>query len=143
MLLMMLATALASDLEIAVGSPGEVHLKATSGTVHVPACRGLTWDRFDDEKGVFVAVPGETCLALSNAIKIDSDGRSFAVNVRLPPLPETGFHLVRPVVVYGLKCEEETPFPLASCGDFGVVKGPQMVLRSRGLRSVQQASSGP
>jgi hypothetical protein len=137
MLLMMLATALASDLEIAVGRPGEVHLKAASGIVHVPACRGVTWDRFDDEKGVFVAVPGETCHALSNAIKIDSDGHSFSVNVRLPPLPETGFHMVRPVVVYGLKCKDEAPFPLASCGDFGVVKGPQFVLRNRGLMSTQ------
>ena len=143
MLLMMLATALASDLEIAVSSPGEVHLKAVGGAVHVPACRGVTWDRFDDEKGEFVAVPGETCHGLANAIKIDSEGHSFMINVRLPPLPEEGFHVVRPVVVYGMKCKDEAPFPLSACGDFGVVKGPQLVLRNRGLGSTQNTSKSP
>jgi hypothetical protein len=143
MLLMMLATALAADLEFAVSSPGEVHLKAAADVVHVPACRGVTWDRFDDEKGVFVAVPGETCHALADAIKIDSEGHSFVVNVRLPPLPKEGFHVVRPVVVYGLKCKDETPFPLSACDDFGVVKGPQLILRNRGLRGEQEAEKTP
>jgi hypothetical protein len=132
MLLLLVSMALASELQIAVGRPGEVHLAASGQVVHVPTCRGLTWDLFDTEKGIFVPVAGVPCQAMSDAIKIDSVGRTFTVNVRLPPLPKSGFHIVRPVVAYGLKCKDETPFPLASCSKLGVERGPQMVLRNRG-----------
>lgn len=130
--ILMTLAAVASDIEIEVGGGDGVIVKATSQPVFVPACRGVSWARFNDATGRFETTNAETCGALSNAIKVGPEGQTFTVDVPLPPLPKVGFHLVRPTVVYGLKCKEEAPFPLAGCERIGSVDGPQIAVRSRG-----------
>jgi hypothetical protein len=124
--------AVAADVEIAVGGPGEVRVRSTSGVVYVPACRGVLWEHFNPVSREFEPAQGPVCSGMKDAIRVDANGRSFSVDVALPALPDVGFHIVRPAVVYGLKCAEKAPFPLAQCGDIQVVRGSPMVLRSRG-----------
>ena len=124
--------AVAADVEIAVGGPGEVRVSAASGSVHVPACRGVMWDLFNPETSEFEPAQAPVCSGIKNAIRIDATGRSFFVDVVLPALPDVGFHIVRPAVVFGTKCADKAPFALASCADVHVVRGPQMVIRNRG-----------
>jgi hypothetical protein len=128
--------ALAADVEIVVGGPGEVHVRSTSGSVHVPACRGVLWDRFNPSSGVFEPAQAPVCPGIKDAIRVDEKGRSFAIDVALPVLPDVGFHIVRPVIVYGSECSDKAPFPLAGCGGVQVVRGPQMVVRNRGAAVV-------
>jgi len=140
--ILMTLVAAASDIEIAVGDGDEVVVKATSQPVFVPACRGVSWARFNDTTGQFEATNAEACGALSNAIKVGSDGHAFTVDVPLPPLPEVGFHLLRPTVVYGVKCKEESPFPLSGCERVGSMDGPQIAVRSRGS-AVSETAAKP
>jgi len=125
-------TVMAGDVEIAVSGPGEVLARATGEAVHIPACRGVLWDRFNQETGEFELAQAPVCAGMKDAIRVDDKGRKFAVDAALPALPDVGFHILRPVVVYGTKCAEKAPFPLSKCGDIHVVRGPQMVVRNRG-----------
>ena len=124
--------AMAGEVQIAVSGPGEVLVRASGKAVHVPSCRGVLWDRFNPKSGEFERAQAPVCSGMKDAVEIDSEGRTFTIDVALPPLPEVGFHVVRPVVVYGTKCTEKAPFPLSLCSDVQVVRGPQMVVRNRG-----------
>lgn len=137
------ATALAADVEIAVSGPGEVHVRSTSDVVHVPACRGVLWDRFNPTSGEFEPTSAPVCSGIKDAIRIDIDGRKFHLDVALPTLPDVGFHVVRPAVVYGLKCAGKAPFPLSACRDINVVRGPQMIVRNRGAAVVLEPLKTP
>ena len=133
MWLMIFSTVVAAQsVEIAVSGPGEITVSALHGSVFVPACRGVSWHRFDPESAAFEPTPAPACGPLTPALKIDSAGQTFTVDVPLPPLPDVGFHMLRPTVVVGMKCKEETPFPLAACSGVESVKGPQVLVRGRG-----------
>jgi hypothetical protein len=111
--------------------------------VYVPACRGVSWSRFNDASGQFEPTNAEGCGPLSPAVKVGVEGREFAVDVPLPPLPEVGFHVLRPTVVYGVKCTNERPFPLASCERVESIDGPQFVVRNRGTATVIEPAKKP
>jgi hypothetical protein len=119
-------------VEIAVSGPGEVRVRALEGDIFVPACRGVSWSIFNRDSGRFEATLASVSEPLMSAIKIDKGGHLFTIDVALPPLPGVGFHILRPTLVYGLKCLDETPFPLAQCGQISAVDGPQLVVRNRG-----------
>jgi len=135
-----MSVALASGVEIAMSGPDAVLVKATSGVVHVPACRGVSWSIFSPDTGKFEATAAPSCGPLSPAIRIDEDGREFLVDVPLPPLPSVGFHILRPTVVFGEKCANEVPFPLAKCARMESVDGPQFVVRNQGVAAVKTPS---
>ena len=129
---LLMSIARAGTVEIAASNGGEVMIRAAEESVHVPSCRGVNWDLFNPEIGVFEPAVVPPCEEMKPAILIDKDGRRFQMNATLPPLPKVGFHVVRPVVVYGVKCNEKVPFPLSRCAEIRTKKGPQMVVRSRG-----------
>ena len=131
------SVALASGVEIVVSRPGAVLVKARSGVVHVPSCRGVSWFLFNPDSGEFEATAASACGPLSPAIRIDEEGREFSVDVPLPALPAVGFHVVRPTVVFGEKCADQTPFPLAKCASLGSMDGPQFVVRNQGSAAVR------
>lgn len=126
----------AADIEFGVGEGNAVLVKATGEAVYVPACRGVSWSRFNGETGAYEPTNADGCGPLSSAIRVGSEGLEFKVDVPLPPVPAVGFHVLRPTVVYGLKCMEETPFPLASCERVETVDGPQVLVRGRGTAEV-------
>lgn len=123
----------AADITIDVGGADSVVVKALGEPVFVPACKGVTWARFDAETGAYQPTFSSGCGPLANAIKIDAEGTEFAVDMALPPLPDVGFHLLRATVVYGVKCKEERPFPMAKCERIESLDGPQIVVRNRGV----------
>ena len=132
-LLMWVSISFAHGVEIAVSGPGEVLVKAADEPVHVASCRGVVWDLFDPRTKVFEPASAPACEGMKSAIRIDEAGISFQIDAILPPLPSVGFHVVRPVVIYGGKCREKAVFSLAGCASIKTIKGPQMVVRSRGL----------
>ena len=122
----------AAGIEIDVAQGNGVVVKASDDAVHIPACRGVTWSLFNAETGDFRPAHAPGCGALESAIRVDAEGQFFPVDAQLPPLPDVGFHILRPTVVYGLKCKEKAPFPMASCAFIGTVDGPQIAVRNRG-----------
>ena len=129
---MVMSIALAGNVKIAVGNGGEVKVTAAEGSVYVPSCRGVLWDLFNPETRLFEPALVPACEGMKPAIRIDEEGHRFPLNAALPPLPDVGFHVVRPVVVYGLKCSENAPFPLSGCAEVKAETGPQTVVRTRG-----------
>lgn len=123
--------AVAQDVTIAASGPGKVRVKATAEPVFVPACRGVSWSVFDADSGQFEGTAPSACGPLSVAVKVGPEGHEFTLDAALPRLPDVGFYVVIPSIVYGKKCKEETPFPLASCAQTETIKGPQMVVRPR------------
>ena len=128
----LMSIALAGGVEIAVSNGGELKVTAAQESVYVPSCRGIIWDLFNPETGVFEPAVVPACNEMKPAIRIDKEGHLFQLTAALPPLPDVGFHVVRPVVVYGLKCNDNAPFPLSECAEVKTQKGPQAVIRSRG-----------
>ena len=128
----MALNAAAADIEIEVMQGDGVVVKAVSGVVHIPSCRGVTWSLFDAVTGDFRPAHSPGCGSLESAIRVDDAGHSFPVDAQLPPLPDVGFHVLRPTVVYGLKCKDKAPFPIASCAVIESVDGPQFLVRNRG-----------
>ena len=124
--------AVAADIEIDVVQGDGVVVKALDGVVHIPSCRGVTWSLFDAETGNFQPAHAPGCGALDSAIRVDAAGHSFPIDAQLPPLPNVGFHVLRPTVVYGLKCKDETPFPISRCATVESIDGPQILVRNRG-----------
>jgi hypothetical protein len=122
----------AQDVEIAVGKPGVVHVRASADPIFMPACRGITWSVFNPEINEFESTAPDSCGPTVTALKIGPDGKQFELDVPLGPLPETGFHIVQPTIYYALKCREELPFEVAGCESLRAKKGPQMVVRNRG-----------
>ena len=131
--------AAAEDVEIAVSGPSEITVTALQGPVFVPACRGVSWARFDASKGTFEPTPAPPCGPLSPAVKVEAEGHKFTVDVPLPPVPGVGFHMLRPTVVVGQKCKDETPFPVADCVGVRALQGPQVLVRDRGTAVPIQA----
>ena len=131
-LVIMALNAGAADIEIDVVQGDGVVVKALDGAVHIPSCRGVTWSLFDATNGEFRPAHAPGCGSLEPAIRVDTSGRSFPVDAQLPPLPDVGFHVLRPTVVYGLKCKDKAPFPVASCAAIESVDGPQILVRDRG-----------
>jgi len=131
------SVALASEVEIVRSSPDSVLVKAASGVVHVPACRGVSWFLFNSDSGKFEATAASACGAMAPAIRIDEKGQEFAIDVSLPALPSVGFHILRPTVVFGEKCTEQVPFSLAKCADMRSIDGPHLVIRNQGTASVR------
>lgn len=123
---------MAQTIEIVVGGPGSVKVRATEQPVHVASCRGVLWDLFDPINMVFEPASAPVCGGMEPAHRIDEKGRSFQLDAALPALPDVGFHVVRPVVVYGVKCRDNAPFSLAGCAEIKSIRGPQMVVRNRG-----------
>ena len=122
----------AQGVQFAVSKPGVVHVSAPIEGVFVPACRGVSWALFDVETERFEPTAPTACGPAESAIAIDKAGVEFELDVPLPPLPEVGFHILQPTVIVGRKCRTEAPFYLAGCKDLQAVKGPQMLIRSRG-----------
>ena len=129
---MMTSIALAGNVEIVVRNGGEVKVTAVKEAVYVPSCRGVLWDLFNPETRKFEPATVPACEGMKPAIRIDEEGHHFQLEAALPPLPDVGFHVVRPVVVYGLKCRGKVPFQLSECADIRTETGPQAVIRTRG-----------
>ena len=136
-----ISVALASGVEIVMSGPDTVLVKAASGVVHVPSCRGVSWFLFNADTGKFEATAASACGPLAPAIRLDEDGREFLVDVPLPVLPFVGFHVLRPTVVYGEKCTDKVPFPLAKCARLASADGPQFIVRNQGSAAVKDPAS--
>ncbi len=134
------AVALAGGPQIAVSGPGEVRLSAPENPVFVAACRGVQWELFNPNSNDFEPTMVPACEETKPAHQIDANGQLFSLTARLPPLPDVGFHVVRPIVVYGEKCRENVPFSMAGCESVATVFGPQIAVRNRGT-AVPVASS--
>ena len=126
------ALAAAEGVEIAVSGPSEITVTAPQGAVFVPACRGVSWARFDPSTATFEPTPAPPCGPLSPAVKVEAEGHKFKVDVPLPPLPDVGFHMLRPTIVIGRKCKDKLPFPVAECASVQAIDGPQVMVRDRG-----------
>lgn len=137
------SVALASEVKIVRSSPDSVLVKAESGVVHVPACRGVSWLLFNSDSGKFESTAAPACGAMAPAIRIDEKGQEFTVDVPLPVLPSVGFHILRPTVVFGEKCTDQVPFSLARCTDIQSVSGPQLVIRNQGAASLRGPDPRP
>ena len=131
-LLIFSTLAAAEDPEIVVSGPSEITVTASAGPLFIPACRGVSWARFDPATESFEPTPAPVCGPLSPAIKVGTEGHTFKVDVPLPPLPDVGFHVLRPTIVVGKKCKEKAPFPVAGCVGVRAVSGPQLMVRDRG-----------
>jgi len=128
----LMSIALAGTVVIEVEGSDAVRVRAASGSVHLPACRGVMWERFVSENEGFEAISGPTCGRAEPALKVGQDGHLFPFDGVLPPPPETGLFVVRPVVVVGEKCRENQPFWLAGCAVVRREFGPNLVIRPGG-----------
>jgi hypothetical protein len=108
----------------APGAPPSIVVRATGGPVHVPGCRGVTWQSFDVESGNYAPIDEDACGPLQPAVRIDKDGTEFT----LPSDPGSA-QAVRAVVVVGVGCRADRPFPLADCTAVSVVEGAPAMLR--------------
>lgn len=124
--------AAADEIKIVVSGPSEITVTAPQAALFVPACRGVSWVRFEPSTESFEPTPAPACGPLSPAIKVGPQGHVFTVDVPLPPVPDVGFHMLKPTITVGEKCEEERPFPVAGCVAVRAVEGPQVMVRDRG-----------
>jgi hypothetical protein len=123
---LMTSIALAEPVHIGAESPGVVRVRATGGAVFMPACAGVSWERFDVEAQQFVPLPTPPCGPLAPALVVGKVGLSVALGT---PLPGKGMHVVRSVVVVAERCDANTPFPLAACVGLSHQYGPNQVVR--------------
>ena len=100
-------------------------VRATGGPVHLPSCRGLTWQAFDEKSTDYEPIPEPACGPSQPAQRIDKDGTQF----RLEADPGSA-QAVRAVVVVGVGCTEGRPFPLADCASVSVVESAPTTLRA-------------
>ena len=135
--------AMASGPQIAVSGPGEVRVSASDDPIFVAACRGVQWELFNPNTNDFEPAMVSPCEETKPALRIDKTGQLFPLTAMLPPLPSVGFHVVRPVVVYGEKCREKLPFALAGCVGVAAVFGPQMTVRNQGAALPVAVSKEP
>lgn len=125
------ATAFAGDapIEILVQEEGDavsLTVHAQTGSVALPACRAVGWERVDEETGEYVALPGPACGPMEDAIWPGDEG----ISVRFEP-KSAGFQVVRPVVVYGVGCRPGVPFAMADCDSIEVIRGPNASIRPK------------
>ena len=101
-----------------------VELTAVGDAAFVPACRGVTWERFDTEERAFVPIAGPACAAGEAALRLEAEAVRFVA----PELSFSGAVTVRPVVVVGVGCQEGLPLELAGCQRVVPVSGPTIAL---------------
>lgn len=127
LILALVATALAAEPVVVEVEPGDqpaVRVKAASGTVSVPTCRGVVWERFDAEAERYVPLPADPCGPLTNALILDKQGMRFDLVLEVDAA-----QVVRAVVVAGTGCAEDRPFPLGRCKSVVSVEGPTLTVR--------------
>ena len=126
-LILLGSTVLAADsvrVTPVVGAPASVDIVAVGPSVHIPMCRGVSWERFDEDRSVYVAVPADPCGGLSPARTLDKEATRFGLSAPV----DTG-DVVRAIVVVGHGCENGRPFPLAACERVETVVGPTMTVK--------------
>lgn len=104
------ASSVPLSIEVVEGAVPSIRIKATRGSVLVPRCRGVLWQRFDATDQQFHAIPGAACAALAPALSVDEQGQEVKADVEFGDA-----QVVRAVVVVGTGCTEDRPFPLAAC----------------------------
>lgn len=109
----------------APGAAPTAVVRATGAPVHLPSCRGVTWQSFDAESGEYAPIDEPACGPLQPATRIDKDGTMFAL-----PVDPGSARAVRAVVVVGIGCAADAPFPLADCASVSVVESPPAMLRA-------------
>jgi hypothetical protein len=97
-------------IEVVEGAVPAIRIKATRGSVLVPHCRGVLWQRFDATDQQFHAIPGAPCAPLASALSVDEQGQEVKAEVDFGDA-----QVVRAVVVVGTGCTVDRPFPLAAC----------------------------
>ena len=90
-----------------------ISIRATGDAVALPACRGVSWERWDLDSEQFVLLPQQSCGPMSPAILVDQQGREVAAP---DGLGLTAGDRVRVHVVVGLGCELTRPMPLEVAG---------------------------
>ena len=89
--LLLSSLAWADPVMIEAEGPGVVRVRAAEGVVYMPACGGVSWERFDPEAKVFLPIPGLPCGPLSAVLKVGPDGVEATLKAVLPPALEGGF----------------------------------------------------
>ena len=131
MLLLLSSLALANSVKIEAEGPGVVRVRATADPLYMPACAGVSWERFDQESGEFVPVSNSPCGPMAPAILVDDQGIKAELSGLLPSAGQGGIHVVRAVVVFAEKCSDNKPFPLARCEGVGRLFGPNQTVHTR------------
>lgn len=90
----------------------------------IPACRGVVWQRFDQEQNRYAPVTKRPCGVMAPGIVVPAQGKTFAIDGKI----KDG-DVVRAVVVTGLECTVGQPFELADCATVAVVEGSTMTVR--------------
>ena len=137
------SVAMGNGPQIVVSGPDEVRVSALDDPIFVASCRGVQWELFNPNTKNFEPAMVPACKETQPAHRIDKTGQLFPLTAMLPPVPEVGFHVVRPIVVYGEKCRENVPFSMAECHNLEVVSGPQMAVRNQGSAKPISVSEEP
>ena len=129
----LVAAAIAEDAVVEItpepavaGAQPVVRVMATADPVHVPSCRGVTWEGFDEETGEYAPLVAGPCQPVQPASRIDKSGTRYELDA-----DPGSAQAVRAVVVVGIGCREGQPFPLAKCTSLSVVEGPPMFLKAK------------
>ena len=93
----------------------------------IPACRGVVWQRFDQEQNRYTPVTKRPCGVMSPGIVVAAQGKTFSIDGKV-----NDGDVVRAVVVTGLECTVGQPFELADCATVVVVEGSTMTVRKTG-----------
>ena len=107
--------------------PTVVVRAAGGGSVAVPACRGVVWQRFDPGASAYTPISIRPCEAMAPAIVVTEEGRRFTVDA-----PVRDGDVVRAVVVVGSGCSAGQAFELAACASVVSVEGPTITVRGGG-----------
>ena len=99
-----------ATVHLTADRPPQVVIQAAEGlTVVVPACRGISWERFDTASGRFQAVAGAPCASGSGTRSVGPAG----VTLTVPDPAPVG--VVRATVVVGVGCAPDLPLEVAGC----------------------------
>jgi hypothetical protein len=109
---------------VAAGERPVALVRATGEPVHLPACRGLTWQSFDEKSTEYEPIPEPACGPSQPAQRIDKDGTRF----RLEADPGSA-QAIRAVVVVGVGCTDGRPFPVAGCKAVSALESAPTTLR--------------
>ena len=101
-----------------------VRVLAAHGQVHLPACRGVTWQQYDAEAGAWIVGSPPACGAISDAVPVGSTPVDFSAGEGL----KKG-DVIRPVFAVGIGCASEKPIALAKCKEFQTQVGPNVTVR--------------
>ena len=105
-----------------------VHLKPADGErLMIPACRGVVWQRFDEDSGGYVPVSPRPCGVMAPGQMVPKKGKRFAVDG-----PVKDGDVVRAVIVVGVNCTTGRPFELAECETVVAVEASTTTVRGSG-----------